>query len=170
MSVQIRPAVIEDLPALTDLYNHYIVNTVTTFDIEPYTLEGRAVWFSQFAPTGRYRLLVAEQDGEILGYACSGQFKPKRAYETSVEVSIYLKPNTKGRGLGTALYLELFEQLETEDIHRAYAGITLPNEASRIIHEKFGFESVGVYLEVGRKFGQYWDVEWFEKEIHRSCI
>ena len=111
MSVQIRPAVIEDLPALTDLYNHYIVNTATTFDIEPYTLEGRAVWFSQFAPTGRYRLLVAEQDGEILGYACSGQFKPKRAYETSVEVSIYLKPNTKGRGLGTALYLELFEQL-----------------------------------------------------------
>ncbi|ETI60841.1 GNAT family N-acetyltransferase, partial [Marinomonas profundimaris] len=84
MSVQIRPAAIADLPALTDLYNHYIVNTPTTFDIEPYTLEGRAVWFSQFALTGRYRLLVAEQAGEILGYACSGPFKAKRAYETSV--------------------------------------------------------------------------------------
>ncbi|MBJ7554989.1 Phosphinothricin N-acetyltransferase [Marinomonas spartinae] len=165
MSVQIRPAVIEDLAALTDLYNHYIVNTPTTFDIEPYTLESRAVWFSQFDTTGRYRLLVVEQDDEVIGYACSSRFKPKRAYETSVEVSIYLDPNTKGRGLGTALYLELFELLEAEDVHRAYAGITLPNEASQIIHEKFGFESVGVYREVGRKFGQYWDVEWFEKTI-----
>ncbi len=165
MNVQIRSAIIGDLPSLTDLYNHYIVNTPTTFDIEPYRLEGRAAWFSQFALTGRYRLLVAEQKGEILGYACSGPFKAKRAYETSVEVSIYLDPNTKGRGLGTALYIELFELLEKEDVHRAYAGITLPNEASQIIHEKFGFESVGVYREVGRKFGQYWDVEWFEKEL-----
>ncbi|MBJ7539417.1 GNAT family N-acetyltransferase [Marinomonas transparens] len=165
MSVQIRQAVIEDLKQLTDIYNHYIINTATTFDIEPYTVERRKVWFTQFAPTGRYRLLVAEQDGEVLGYACSGPFKAKQAYETSVEVSIYLKSMVKGRGLGTALYMTLFELLAEEDVHRAYAGVTQPNEASNIIHQKFGFESVGIYREVGRKLGQYWDVEWFEKDL-----
>lgn len=162
---QIRTAVIDDLAALTDLYNYYIANTATTFDIEPYTLESRGVWFAQFAPTGRHQLLVVEEAGEILGYACSGQFKTKQAYETSVEVSIYLTPNTQGRGLGKALYIELFKRLEVEDVHRAYAGITLPNDASLIIHQKFGFESTGVYHEVGRKFDQYWDVEWLEKAI-----
>ncbi|QUX94263.1 GNAT family N-acetyltransferase [Marinomonas sp. CT5] len=165
MSVQIRPAVPDDLPVLTDLYNHYIEHTPATFDIEPYTLEGRTVWFSQFAQTGRHRLLVAELDGEILGYACSGPFKPKRAYETSVEVSIYLTQSAKGCGVGSALYRELFDCLKNEDVHRAYAGITLPNDASITIHERFGFTSVGAYREVGRKFSQYWDVEWFEKEL-----
>jgi phosphinothricin acetyltransferase len=83
-----------------------------------------------------------------------------------VEVSIYLKPNTQGRGLGKILYSELFKRLEVEDVHRAYAGITLPNDASRIIHQKFGFTSAGLYREVGRKFDQYWDVEQFEKAIN----
>jgi phosphinothricin acetyltransferase len=163
---QIRTAVIGDLAPLTELYNYYIANTATTFDIEPYTLESRGVWFAQFAPTGRHQLLVVEEAGEVLGYACSAQFKAKQAYETSVEVSIYLKPNTQGRGLGKALYIELFKRLEVEDVHRAYAGITLPNDASRIIHQKFGFISVGLYREVGRKFDQYWDVEQFEKAIN----
>jgi phosphinothricin acetyltransferase len=153
------------LPSLTHLYNHYITNTATTFDIELYTVESRRAWFAQFASTGRHQLLVLEEMGEVLGYACSGQFKPKQAYETSVEVSIYLKPNTQGRGLGKALYTELFKRLEVEDVHRAYAGITLPNDASLIIHQKFGFESVGVFREVGRKFDQYWDVEMLEKSI-----
>jgi len=165
---KIRTAVIEDLAALTELYNYYIANTATTFDIEPYTLESRGVWFAQFAPTGRHQLLVVEEMGDVLGYACSGQFKPKQAYETSVEVSIYLKPNTQGRGLGRALYTELFKRLEVEDVHRAYAGITLPNDASLIIHQKFGFESVGVFREVGRKFDKYWDVEMLEKAMGES--
>ncbi|MEP3350637.1 MAG: N-acetyltransferase family protein [Marinomonas sp.] len=162
---QIRAALMDDLAALTDIYNYYIANTATTFDVKPYTVESRSAWFSQFSPTGRHQLLVVEEAGEVLGYACSAQYKVKQAYETSVEVSIYLKPNTQGRGLGKVLYTELFKRLETEDVHRAYAGITLPNDASLIIHKKFGFESVGVFREVGRKFDQYWDVEMLEKAI-----
>jgi phosphinothricin acetyltransferase len=83
-----------------------------------------------------------------------------------VETSIYLAPGATGRGLGTRLYSALFAALEGEDIHRAYAGVTLPNDASLRIHERFGFRQVGVYEEVGRKFGTYYDVAWLEKRLH----
>ena len=165
-SVQIRPSVIDDLPSLTDMYNHYILHTAITFDIEPYTVESRKVWYSQFAETGRHQLLVAEFNNEVIGFACSAPFKQKQAYETSVEVSIYLKPDRQGQGVGKRLYEALFKALENEDVHRAYAGISLPNEASRTIHQMFGFTSVGIYREAGRKFGKYWDIEQFEKAIN----
>jgi phosphinothricin acetyltransferase len=84
---------------------------------------------------------------------------------TSVETSIYLAPEATGRGMGTDLYAALFAALAEEDLHRAYAGVTLPNTASVALHRKFGFRSIGVYREVGRKFGKYWDVEWFEKPL-----
>lgn len=102
---------------------------------------------------------------EILGYATSSAFRPKPAYATSVEVTVYLAPHARGRGVGTLLYKALFEALADEDVHRAYAGIAQPNEASARLHERFGFRHVGTYREVGRKFGRYWDVAWFEKEL-----
>ncbi|MGC4046352.1 MAG: GNAT family N-acetyltransferase [Armatimonas sp.] len=161
----IRAAVESDLPALTALYNHYIEHTAITFDTEPYTVEQRREWFSHYYPTGRHRLLVAEESGKVLGYASSGKFRPRAAYDTSVETSVYVDPEAHGRGVGTALYTALFEILATEDIHRAIAGITLPNEKSIALHEKFGFQSVGVMTEVGRKFDRYWDVAWLEKAL-----
>ena len=120
---------------------------------------------SHYAATGRHRLLVAEREGEILGYASSSQLRVKAAYDTSVETSIYLRTEAQGSGTGSRLYHELFELLRHEDVHRAYAGITLPNEPSIAIHKKFGFKQVGLFQEVGRKFGQYWDVAWFEKDM-----
>lgn len=84
-------------------------------------------------------------------------------YGTSVEVSVYLTPDAAGHGIGTRLYDALFTALATEDVHRAYAGIALPNAASVRLHERFGFAHVGTYGEVGRKFGRYWDVAWYEK-------
>jgi phosphinothricin acetyltransferase len=91
----------------------------------------------------------------------------KPAYDTSVEVTIYLAPDAGGCGVGTRLYKALFEALADEDLHRAYAGIAQPerNEASVRLHERFGFRHVGTYREVGRKFGRYWDVAWYEKEL-----
>ena len=161
----IRSACVEDLPAIVALYNHYIDNTPITFDLEPHRVEQRQSWFDDFSETGRHRLLVAELDGSVAGYACSHQFRTKAAYDTSVETTVYLAPDTVGRGIGSALYDELFSRLEAEDLHRAYAGITLPNEASRALHERFGFEELGVFREVGRKFGEYWDVLWLEKAL-----
>lgn len=161
----VRPAQVGDVPQLTDLYNHYIRHTAITFDVEPYTVDRRMAWFEQFAPTGRYRLLVAEEGGRILGYAATLTYRPKQAYETSVETTVYVAPDATGRAIGTRLYTALFAALDGEDVHRALAGITLPNEPSLALHARFGFERVGVFHEQGRKFGRYWDVAWYEKPL-----
>lgn len=162
---RVRLPLAADLPALTALYNHYVVNTPITFDVEPFEVEQRRAWFEHYAPTGRHRLLVAECDGRVAGYATSSAFRPKAAYDPSVETTIYLAPDVTGRGLGTRLYRALFESLASEDVHRAYAGITLPNPASLALHHAFGFRSVGRYDEVGRKLGRFWSVEWLEKKL-----
>jgi len=128
-------------------------------------VEGRRPWLTQFAATGRYRILVAERDGSTLGWANSRRFHERAAYDPTIETSIYLDPAARGQRVGTALYGALFDLLQGEDIHRAIGGITLPNDASVALHQKFGFTSVGVMREVGRKFGRWWDVGWFQKEL-----
>jgi phosphinothricin acetyltransferase len=161
--ISIRPAVRADLPRMTEIYNHYVLHTVVTFDIEAYTPERRATWFEQFGSTGRYRLLAAEEQGRVIGYAGTIRFRPKAAYDTTVETTIYCAPEAAGKGIGSRLYDALFDALKEEDIHRFVAGYTLPNAASAALHERFHFRQVGVFSEVGRKFGKYWDVCWLEK-------
>ncbi|QQM41499.1 GNAT family N-acetyltransferase [Streptomyces liliifuscus] len=165
--VQVRPGVESDLDALTDIYNHYVRETPITFDTATFTPVERRLWLLSHPEDGPHRLMVATagDSQEILGYATSSAFRPKPAYETSVEVTVYLAPNAGGRGVGTLLYKALFAALADEDLHRAYAGIAQPNEASVRLHERFGFRHVGTYREVGRKFGRYWDVAWYEKEL-----
>jgi phosphinothricin acetyltransferase len=154
-----------DLPKLTEIYNYYVENTAITFDVTTFTNEGRVQWFDEHAATGRYRLLVARDRGEVVGYAATGRFRPKAAYDTTVETSIYCAPDATGRGIGTLLYRALFVAIASEDIHRIVAGITLPNNASVALHRRFGFKQVGIYSENGRKFGQYWDVLWMERPL-----
>jgi phosphinothricin acetyltransferase len=162
----IRNAVVDDLLALTDIYNHYIVHTAITFDLSPFIAAQRRSWFDAHGTTGRYRLLVAiDHDGLVLGYATTSRWRPKAAYETTVESSVYVHPSAVGRGCGRALYSALFQSIASEDLHRIVAGISLPNDASIRLHEKFGFRSVGVFSGVGRKFNRYWDVEWFERPL-----
>lgn len=167
--VQVRPGAESDLDALTDIYNHYVRETPITFDTAVFTSEERRPWLLSHPEDGPHRLMVAvaADSQAILGYATSSPFRAKPAYETSVEVTIYLSPDAGGRGIGTLLYKALFEALANEDLHRAYAGIAQPelNTASVRLHERFGFRYVGTYREVGRKFGRYWDVAWFEKEL-----
>ncbi len=165
MSVTIRAGCLDDLPVLVQIYNHYVEHTAFTFDKEPWTVETRRPWFDQFATVGRHRLLVAVADTTVLGYTCSARFHPKAAYETSIETSIYLARDCLGRGLGVRLYHALFHELAGEDVHRAYAGITVPNPASVALHRKLGFARAARYHEAGRKFGRYWSVEWFEKSL-----
>jgi phosphinothricin acetyltransferase len=165
--VQVRPGIEDDLDVLTDIYNHYVRETPITFDIATFTPEERRPWLLSHPEDGPHRLMVAAavDSQQILGYATSSAFRAKPAYDTSVEVTIYLAPDAGGRGVGTLLYKALFEALAGEDLHRAYAGIAQPNEASVRLHERFGFRYVGTYREVGRKFGRYWDVAWYEKEL-----
>lgn len=161
----IRPALADDLGSLNDLYNHYVRETPITFDIEPITMDQRRAWFGHYDVVGRHRLLVAVEDDRVLGYATSSPWHTRRAYETSVETSIYLAPDATGRGIGTALYGRLFEELAGEDVNRAYGGLTIPNPASIALHEHFGFERVAYFTEQGRKFGRYWDVAMYEKPL-----
>jgi phosphinothricin acetyltransferase len=163
--IVIRRVVQDDLPALLAIYNHFVVHTPVTFDIEPRSLEQRQAWLDTFADVGRHQCLVAAKDGQAIGWACSGKLREKAAYDTSVETSIYLAPGEQGQRLGRRLYQTLFEALADEDVHRAFGGITQPNEASVGLHLAMGFTHVGTYREVGRKFGKFWDVAWYGKTL-----
>ena len=165
IAVRVRPAQDNDLEAINDMYNHYVAGTHVTFDDEPMTVAMRREWFTHYAKRGRHRLFVAIDGGQLVGYASSSRYRPKPGYLTSVETSIYLAPDAVGKGAGSKLYAELFKSLKGEDLHRAYAGIALPNPASIALHEKFGFKRVALYTEQGRKFGRYWDVAWFERPL-----
>jgi phosphinothricin acetyltransferase len=164
----VRAASEADLIAINDIYNHYVMHAHFTFDIEPIPIEARREWFSHYNSVGRHRLLVAVSDEAVVGFASSGRFRPKPAYEASVETSVYLAPDMVARGAGARLYEQLFKRLESEDVHRAYAGIALPNPASIALHERFGFKRVAHFTEQGRKFGRYWDVDWYEKPLGRD--
>jgi phosphinothricin acetyltransferase len=161
----VRAARSGDAPGVIRLYNHYVENTPVTFHVEPLRLDPPDPWIQAFADRGRHRLFVAEAEGRVLGFAGSRPFRPKPAYDTTAETTVYLAPDALGRGLGARLYTALFEALAGEDLHRAVAGITLPNAASLALHRRFGFGEVGVYHEVGRKLGRYWDVLWMEKAL-----
>jgi phosphinothricin acetyltransferase len=163
--VGIRHIQASDLPPLLEIYNHYVVHSHVTFDLEPRTLKQRFEWFTQFSVIGGHQCFVAEENGCVLGWASSGPFKERAAYDTSVETSVYLAPDATGRGIGRRLYEKLFEALKDADVHRAYGGIAQPNEASVRLHKGMGFERVGTCQEVGRKFGRYWDVAWFERAV-----
>jgi len=161
----VRAGRVEDLVAINDIYNHYILETAITFEIDPATMDARREWFGHYAPTGRHRLFVAAAGDDVLGYATSSEYKDRAAYETSVEVSVYLDPGSVGRGLGSRLYATLLTALEPEDVHRAYGGVAMPNPASVALHERFGFRLVAYFTEQGRKFGRYWDVAHYEKAL-----
>ena len=166
MSITIRPATIDDLASITGIHNHYVVNTAITFDVAPFAPEERRAWLDAHAATGRHRMLVAaDADGSLLGYATTSRWRPKAAYDTTVESSVYCRHDVVGRGIGSALYSGLFASIAGEDVHRIVAGISQPNPASVALHLRFGFRQVGVFSSVGRKFGEYRDVAWFERAV-----
>jgi phosphinothricin acetyltransferase len=161
----VRAGRAEDLAAINDIYNHYVLESAITFEVVPVTMAARQEWFGHYAPSGRHRLLVAAAATDVLGYATSSPYHRRAAYETSVEVSVYLDPGSVGRGLGSQLYEALLAALEPEDVHRAYGGVAMPNAASVALHERCGFRQVAYFTEQGRKFGRYWDVAWYERPV-----
>ena len=165
----IRPAESRDFPAVVAIYNHWITKSHVTFDTVTFSVDERASWSESFSATGPYRLYVADHNGKAIGFACSKEFRFKPAYSTSVETMVYLHPASVGRGLGHAVYQTLLAALEKEpDLHRAFAGIALPNPASVRLHEKLDFELVGTFRDVGRKFGKFWDVAWYGRNLSPS--
>jgi phosphinothricin acetyltransferase len=164
-AVQVRSAKDEDLSAINEIYNHYVRDSHVTFDLEPTTVDARREWFRHHGENGPHRVFVAVKAERLIGFAASSEFKSRRGYATSVETSVYVAPEDIGTGTGAGLYDKLFQALKGQQLHRAYAGIALPNPGSIALHERFGFKRVGVFTEPGRKFGRYWDVAWFEKPL-----
>ncbi len=165
-SIQIRQGTLADLPSMVAIHNHYVLHTHSIFDVSPYTTDQRVPWFHDHCDGKRYQMLVAcEPVLGVVAFACTGRHRAKEAYDTTVESSVYCHPDYVGRGLGSRLYRCLFKTLEGQDIHRIVAGIAQPNEASNALHRKLGFQRIGVYSQVGRKFGKYWDVLWMERAL-----
>ena len=159
--MEIRDAKLEDGKQVADVYNYYITQTHHTFETEP--LEAEEMQRRIANVTEKYPFLVAEEDSEIVGYAYATQFKLRQAYEYASEVSIYVRNAAKQKGIGTQLYVQLFDELSTTDIHAVVAGISLPNDASVRFHERLGFEKVAHFKEVGYKLGRWIDVGYWEK-------
>jgi len=169
MTVVVRPGAVADAENLNQLYNWYVANSVITFDIEPWSLSKRLDWIANFNNNNNpHHLFVAEQNGGLCGYACNGQFRPKAAYGSSTEVTVYTDPNGVPRGTGSLLYSVLFDAIKATSLHRAYAIIALPNDTSIRLHKKFGFREVGTLDQVGTKFGKRINITWFEKTLDRS--
>ncbi len=160
---EVRPATTADLAAITAIYNHWITETHVSFDAEPQTIDDRTQWFRHYAETGRYRVLVAERNGEVEGVTYSSRFRPKASYDTTVETTVVVHPAALGFGTGKLLLSELIKTLETEDVHRAVALIALPNQPSIDLHEQLDYRTVGIHDEVGRKFGRFWSVQIMER-------
>lgn len=166
MTIKIRDATLNDVEAINRIANWYIKNTAVNFDTEAWSLQKRLDWITTFTqPDNPYHLLVAEDKCETIGFACNTRFRPKAAYDTSTETSVYIDHSVNSNGRGRLLYEALFELVNQKVFHRAYALITLPNPASVALHEKLGFQIVGVFEEVGMKFGKYHDVAMYQRRI-----
>ena len=113
----------------------------------------------------RHPVLIATRNERIVGYASAGRFRARPGYDTTVETSVYVDHAESGRGVGTSLYAALLDMLAGRDLHRAVAGIALPNDASIALHVRAGFRQVALFTEQGRKFERYWDVAWFERPL-----
>ena len=153
-----------DSEQIAEIYNFYIQNTHHTFETErinPVEMQKRINQIIE-----NYPFLVCEENQEIFGYAFATQYKSRCAYKNSAEVSVYIKNGLKQKGIGTKLYEKLFEELSKTEVHAIIAGIALPNEASIKLHEKFGFEKVAHFREVGFKFERWIDVGYWELLTH----
>ncbi len=159
--MNIRPVKCADAEQIAKIYNFYVLNTHHTFETEPITSGEMQNRISEIVEN--YPYLVAEENNEILAYAHAAQYKSRCAYGSPIEVSVYVKSGIKGKGVGTKLYEKLFEKLSKTDVHAIIAGIALPNDASVRLHEKFGFEKVAHFREVGFKFYKWIDVGYWEK-------
>jgi phosphinothricin acetyltransferase len=158
-----------DLPAVVSIYNRYVASAAVSFDEFPVRWEDRLPWLEEHAH-GPHRLWVAtDAAAEVVGWATSSPFRARPAYRTTIEASVYCRPDRVGQGVGSALYRALCSDATRHDLERIVAGVTLPNPASEALHAKFGLRRVGTFTRVGRKFGRFWNVAWFERPVRLAA-
>lgn len=151
----------EDIPYFTEIYNEAVLHSTVTFDVEPKTIEDRMKWF--YEHDKNHPLLTYELNGEPVGYAGLSTYRPKKAFDGSVELSIYVKKNMRREGIGNALMEAILELARSmPSIHTVISVVTGNNNSSIRIHEKFGFTFCGRIKEAGYKFDQYLDVDTYQ--------
>lgn len=160
----IRSATTADSAAIAEIYNHYILNTTITFEETAVTAGQIAGRISEITSLG-LPWLVVEQNKELAGFCYAGRFRDRSAYRFSLESAVYLRHGLGGKGLGSALYAALIEDLEKRDGRQLIGGIALPNPESVALHEKFGFRKVAHFEQVGFKFGQWIDVGFWQRSL-----
>jgi phosphinothricin acetyltransferase len=158
--LQIRTAVRADAEAIARIYNHYVAETVITFEERFVSPEAMATRVEECLE--RYAWMVCIDADAVIGYAYASEWKSRTAFRHSAEVSIYLDPAQQGRGIGRKLMSALLEELRAKKLHLLIAGIALPNDSSIALHEKFGFRKIGQFDEVGFKFGRWVDVGYWQ--------
>lgn len=161
----IRKAKQSDSLEIARIYNHYIKNTIITFEEEEVTqddISGRIKNVSSES----LPWLVAEIENSVTGYAYAAKWRTRSAYRFSVESTIYIDQNFTGNGIGSLLYKELLPILEDSGIHVVIGGIALPNPSSIALHEKFGFKKVAQFKEVGIKFNKWIDVGYWQLQFN----
>jgi phosphinothricin acetyltransferase len=163
MQTEIRTVRPDDAYGIAEIYRP-IVET-TTISFEEVAPGEREIAQRIAHVTQAYPWLVAECDGRLAGYAYASRHRDRAAYRYSVDVSVYVAAGARRSGIASKLYAGLFADLTRLGFHRAFAGVALPNDASIALHERFGFEPVGVYKEVGWKFGRWLDVAWWQKAL-----
>ena len=159
--MEIRACEEKDIPAICDIYNYYVENTVITFEEVPVKVADMAERVRSY--TKSWPWLVCEVDSAVLGYAYAGKWKERAAYKNSVEISVYLHNASVGKGYGKALCAALLDSLSKLGCHVVIGGVALPNAASIALHEHFGFQMVAHFSEVGFKFGRWVDVAYWQK-------
>lgn len=156
----IRPVAATDAPRIAAIYNHHVHETVVTFEEQPVANEEMARRIAE--TTANYPWLVSEIDGVVAGYSYALSWKRRSAYRYAAESTIYMAGEFCGRGLGRELYGSLISDMRARGLHCAIGGISLPNPASIVLHEKLGFRHIGQFREVGWKFGKWIDVGYWE--------
>jgi phosphinothricin acetyltransferase len=154
------------LEGIAEIYAEEVRTSPSTFDLTEPDLDYWTQMLERADPEAGHHLVAALGDGDrVLGYAKSGRFRERAAYDTTCEVSIYVAKSARGQGVASALYRRLFELLDASSLHLAVAGMTEPNPASDALHRAFGFEKVGTFTGVGVKFGKPWDVTWYQRPL-----
>jgi len=159
--LKIRKATLKDLKEITKIYNEAILNSVATFDTEIKSLQEQKIWFENHG--SKNPILVAEQNGLVVGWASLSKWSDRCAYSDTAEISVYVKEKYQGKGIGKKLMQSIIIEGEKVGLHAIIARITQGNKLSIHLHEKFGFEHIGVMKEVGQKFGKRLDVYLMEK-------
>ena len=156
----IRVCTSADAAAIAEIYNHYVRETVITFEETPVSAAEMAQRIAQVGE--RFPWLVWEESGAVVAYAYATEWKPRASYRFSVESTVYVEAEHQGRGFGSKVYYALLEELGRRDLHSIVGGIALPNPASVALHEKLGFEKIAHFAEVGWKFDRWVDVGYWQ--------